>query len=112
MIELPLFENRRPDDSTVNLSGGVEFTPPGAPAHHLDETIYLVVQARVSKVAHSTDKDGALSRVHTATVEDLAVLDAEAGASLLLDTRRHVLEAAGISELPMDGSSAEGTAGG
>ena len=99
---LPSFEGRRPDTLQLNITGGVEFDADIAEAHHLDEYVYLVVGVEISKVAHSTDKEGALSRVETGKVDRLAVFtDAGEAGDLITRLHREARQRHGVEELPL-----------
>lgn len=76
---LPDFEGRTPIGVLTSLQGaGQRIVRP----LHLDETVTLVVKARVSNVQHPMTKDG-MKRQHVLKVEDLYELPGRIGTRLL-----------------------------
>lgn len=103
LMDLPLFDGRRPDDADYRLTGSVSLDPPVGRPMHNDETIYAVVELSVTDVNHkSRAKKGTLTRKHVLQVQRIGFLDLQTGGDLLLESHRAARSAAGIDELDLD----------
>lgn len=103
-MALPAFDGQRPDDVINRFSGKVGLDLPVGHALHIGEVGYAIVEYEVTAVTHqSTTKDGLLSRLHVLKVNRMGHIGLEAGGATLLEAHRLAKEAAGITELPLDG---------
>lgn len=78
-FELPDFEGLKPTGVVTKLNGAGQRI---IRAMHLDESIVLLVEARVSNVGH-LKTDGGVHRVHTLKVDDLYEVAGKPGRRLL-----------------------------
>jgi hypothetical protein len=71
--------------------------------YHLGETVYLVIEAEVSRVNYEEIKDtGALKRVHTFRAGDATMVDGQLVAKVLEDQRIALEKAKGVERLPLE----------
>jgi len=71
--------------------------------YHLGETVYLVIEAEVSRVNYEEIKDtGALKRVHTFRAGHATMVEGQLVAKVLEDQRIALEKAKGVERLPMD----------
>ncbi len=73
--KLPDFEGQHVDFSRLKLSSVSDLETPEDQAIHIDDTVRLFVEGRVTRVDHVVDeKTGKLKRVHTIKVVDAVQL--------------------------------------
>lgn len=100
-LQLPLFEAERPTGTLLKGSLKVDrLTPP----LRRNEKVYLLVEAHVTGVNHTTGKGDVVIREHSLEIEDAFLLDSDEGAyraSELEDEHRAAVdEALGRQQLP------------
>jgi hypothetical protein len=83
LFSLPKFAGRTPDGHTLKITGSTALQAAMSEGHDLDETIYLIVGCKVSKVGHELDSDQHVIRVETLKSSKLAILDLVEGEKLL-----------------------------
>ena len=83
LFSLPKFAGRTPDGHTLKITGSTALPPAMSDAHNLDETIYVIVGCKVSKVGHELDNDGHVLRVETLKAAKVAILEDAEGDKLL-----------------------------
>ena len=74
-VVLPTFEGERVDHLRAKLSAAANLELSDT-IHRIDETVRLVVHARVTRVEHTVDqRSGRLSRVETFRIEEAVEID-------------------------------------
>lgn len=71
--------------------------------YHLGDTVYLVIEAEVSKVNYEELRDtGALKRVHTFKAGTATLVEGQLVAKVLEEQKLAIEKAKGIERLPLD----------
>ena len=83
LFDLPKFAGRVPDGQSLKLTGSTSLPAAMSGGHDLDDTLYVIVGCKVSKVGHELDNDGHTIRVETLKGAKLAILDDIEGEKLL-----------------------------
>lgn len=82
------------------LSDGLQIDPV---EYHLGDTVYVVLECNVTRVAHEPVKDtDVLKRVHTLAAEMGTIVGHDIVAAVLDEQRVKIEQARGIERLPMD----------
>lgn len=102
------FEGRAVRSATMRLTGagdGLSKALGIKPAeYHVGETVRVVIEGRVVRVAHDPAKDtDDLVRVHTVKAELAVLVDGDLAADVLEDQRVALERAEGIVRLPFAG---------
>lgn len=104
---LTQFEGRDVLQATIkvtNAGDGLSQAMQIAPAeHHLGDTVYLVIEAEVSKVHYEELQDtGTLKRVHTFKAGNATMVDGQLVAKVLEDQVKAIEKAKGVERIPFE----------
>jgi len=104
---LTQFEGRDVLQATIkvtNAGDGLSQAMQIAPdEHHLGDTVYLVIEAEVSKVNYEELSDtGALKRVHTFKAGNATMVEGQLVAKVLEDQKLAIEKAKGVERIPFE----------
>lgn len=107
-MTLNTFEGRDVAQATMRIVGAGDglSNPLGIQPveYHVGDTVRLVVEGHVSRVAHDPIKDtDLLQRVHTVKADLVVIVDVDTVAGVLEDQRAAIEAAQGVQRLPLDG---------
>lgn len=105
-MTMSTFEGRDVAQATMRIVGaGDGLSNPLAiqPAeYHVGDTVRLVVEGHVQRVAHDPIKEtDLLQRVHTVKADLVVIVDVDAVSELLADQRAAIEAAQGVQRLPL-----------
>lgn len=107
MTKLSKFEGRSVDATAIRVvkaGDGLSTALQVAPQQFaLGDTVYLVLEAEVSKVHHEEIKDtGSLRRVHTLSVETATIVEQHLVGEVIDEQKRLIEETLGVQRLPLE----------